>query len=200
MIMAEKPDTNLENEEETINVDEPPKKKDKKKIEALENKIKELTKEVEKWKNEYYRAFADTKNLRNTLEKDHREALKYRAEGFIDSLLPVLDSFHLALGNEPTNPDLKNYLTGFQYIYRNLVSALESEGVIEISPKVGDKFDPSTMNAVDTVEDEGEENLVAKVYAKGYKLHDRLIRSVNVSVTVHPKKKEENTEVNETEA
>ena len=56
------------------------------------------------------------------------------------------------------------------------------------------------MNAVDTVEDEGEENLIAKVYAKGYKLHDRLIRSVNVSVTVHPKKKEENTEANETEA
>lgn len=165
--------------------------KSNRKFKKYEEEIEKLKADAEHWKNEYYRAYADTKNLRSSLEKDHSQAMRYRAEGFIDGLLPVLDSFHMALMNEPTDPALKNYLTGFQYIYRNLVAALENEGVSEIAPNVGDKFSASTMNAVDTVEDEGEENLIKKVYAKGYKLHDRIVRPAMVAVTAKPKKQEE---------
>ena len=174
-------------------------KKEKKKVEKLQDEIERLKAESDHWKNEYYRAYADTKNLRNSLEKDFKEAMKYRSEGFIDELLPVLDSFHMALANEPTDPALKNYLTGFQYVYRNLVSVLENEGVSELSPNIGDKFDPHTMNAVDTVEGE-EENKVAKVYGKGYKLHDRIIRPSMVQVSVHKvENKEENKEASDEE-
>ena len=110
--------------------------------------------------------------------------------GFIEDLLPVLDSFHMALANEPTSQELKNYLVGFQFVYRNLVSVLENEGVKEISPNIGDKFSDKTMNGVDITVQEGEENLVTKVYAKGYELHGRLIRPAQVSVSKN--KKEEN--------
>ena len=169
-------------------------KKEKKKIEKLSEEIERLKAESDHWKNEYYRAYADTKNLRNNLEKDYKEAMKYRSEGFIDELLPILDSFHMALANEPTNPALKNYLTGFQYVYRNLVSVLENEGVSEITPQVGDKFNPNTMNAVDTVEDE-KENQITKVYGNGYKLHDRIIRPAMVQVSVRKvENKEESSE------
>ena len=156
--------------------------KDKKKIEKLEEEVAKLKAEVEHWKNEYYRAYADTKNLRNSLEKEHLEAMKYRSEGFIENLLPILDSFHMAVGNEIEDPTLKNYLVGFQYIYRNLVGVLEEEGVQEVSPNIGDKFDPSRMAAVDTVE--GEDNLITKVYSKGYLLRDRIIRPANVQVSI----------------
>ena len=172
-------------------------KKEKKKVEKLQDEIERLKAESDHWKNEYYRAYADTKNLRNSLEKDFKEAMRYRSEGFIDELLPVLDSFHMALANEPTDPALKNYLTGFQYVYRNLVSVLENEGVSELSPNIGDKFGPHTMNAVDTVEGE-EENKVVKVYGKGYKLHDRIIRPSMVQVSVHKvENKEENKEASD---
>ena len=172
-------------------------KKEKKKVEKLQDEIERLKAESDHWKNEYYRAYADTKNLRNSLEKDFKEAMRYRSEGFIDELLPVLDSFHMALANEPTDPALKNYLTGFQYVYRTLVSVLENEGVSELSPNIGDKFDPHTMNAVDTVEGE-EENKVVKVYGKGYKLHDRIIRPSMVQVSVHKvENKEENKEASD---
>lgn len=159
------------------------KDKNKKKIKDLDEVIVKLKSEVEHWKNEYYRAYADTKNLRSILEKEHAEALKYRAVGFVEGLLPVLDSFHMALGNEPANPELKNYLVGFQYIYRNLVGVIEKEGVVEIAPKIGDKFCANEMNAVDTTEADGEENLVAKIYRNGYKIHNRLIRPAMVSVS-----------------
>ena len=73
------------------------KKKEKKKDTKKEEEIVKLSSEVDHWKNEFYKAYADTQNLRKSLEKDHKTAMKYRAEGFIDNLLPVLDSFHMAL-------------------------------------------------------------------------------------------------------
>lgn len=170
------------------------KKSFKKKLEKKDEEIEALKAEKEHWKNEYFRAYADTQNLRKTLQKDHQEALKYRAEGFIDSLLPVLDSFFLALETKPSTPEVANYLVGFQYIYKNLVSALESEGVKEIDPKVGDKFDSSTMNALESIEDDGEENIVKKVFSRGYMLHNRIIRPASVLVSVHHKKEENNEE------
>ena len=176
---------------------EDPKEKKIKKIEKLKEDVSRLEKEVEYWKNEYYRAFADTQNLRKSLEKDHQNAMKYRAEGFIDNLLPVLDSFHVVLSQEPEDPNLRNYLVGFQFIYRNLVSVLENEGVNEIAPKVGDKFDASTMNAVEVQETDGEEGLITKVITNGYKLHDRLVRPANVVVSKHPHEEEPKPEENE---
>ena len=166
------------------------KSKDEKRIKELEEQLEKAKADAEHWKNEYYRAYADTKNLRNNLEKEHSDIIKYRAMGFIEDLLPVLDSFHMALANEPTSQELKNYLVGFQFVYRNLVSVLENEGVKEIAPNVGDKFSDKTMNAVDVTEQEGEENLVTKVYAKGYELHGRLIRPAQVSVSKNKKSEE----------
>ena len=170
-------------------------KKDKieKKLQSLEEEIAKLKADTEHWKNEYYRAYADTQNLRKSLEKEHSDIIKYRAMGFIEDLLPVLDSFHMALANEPTSQELKNYLVGFQFVYRNLVSVLENEGVKEIAPNLGEKFSDKTMNAVDVTVQEGEEDLVTKVYAKGYELHDRLIRPAQVSVSKNKKEETNNS-------
>jgi len=187
---VEKPNENESTLNEEKVEEENPKEKKNKKIDKLEADLEKAKADSEHWKNEYYRAYADMKNLRDALQKDHQNAMKYRAEGFIESLLPVLDSFHMALGNEPSDQALKNYLIGFQFIYKNLVSALESERVSEISPNIGDTFDASTMSAVDAIEDKDKKpNTIVKVYSKGYKLHDRLVRPVNVQVSKLPEEK-----------
>jgi len=193
--MAEKPNKEQVNEESELTEN----KKEKKKVEKLLEENEKLKADMEHWKNEYYRAYADTKNLRTSLENEHKQALKYRSEGFIEALLPVLDSFHMALANEPTDQALKNYLVGFQYIYKNLVNVLEEEGVCEISPEIGKEFDPSVMSAVDTIEGE-KENLITKVYTKGYKLHDRIVRPANVQVSVKKQENKENTEIQKEDA
>ena len=163
-----------------------------------DEKLAKLNADLEHWKNEYYRAYADMQNLRKQVEKDHREAIRYRAAGFIENLLPILDGFHMALQAEATSVEMKNFLVGFEFIYRNLVTVLENEGVSEIAPKVGDGFDPNTMQAIETVYEEGcEPNKVLKVNVKGYKLHDRLIRPSIVVVSTNkkdePKQEEENS-------
>lgn len=175
-------------EEEKKSVEES--KSVKKKLQKKDEEIASLKAEIDKWKNEYYRAYADTQNLRKEIEKDYRNAIKYRAEGFIDNLLPVLDSFHMALETQVDNPDVKNYCIGFQYIYRNLVQALESEGVTEIAPEINSPFDANKMDAVEAVVDEGIENRVLRVLAKGYMIHDRLVRPARVIVSKKEEKEE----------
>ena len=164
----------------------------------LKERIEKLNADCEHWKNEYYRAYADMKNLRDSIEKDHREVLKYRAAGFVENLLPILDGFHMALSCETTSQEMKNFLIGFEFIYRNMVSVLENEGVSEVSPKVGDGFDPNTMSALETKFDEGKPNRILEVKAKGYKLHDRLIRPAIVVVSTD--KKDDEKEKNHKEA
>lgn len=164
--------------------------KDKEK-QGKKTREQELSEELEKakadsdhWKNEYYRAFADTQNLRKSLEEDARNERRYRAEGFLAGLLPSLDAFHIALQNEPPSEETRNYLVGFRYIYNQIVKSLTDEGVTEIAPNKGDPFDPDKMHAVEAKEDDTlPPNSVLEVLAKGYKLHDRLIRPAMVSVS-----------------
>jgi len=169
-------------------------------VDEKEKEVDELAKlksDLEHWKNEYYRAYADMQNLRKSVEKDHREAIKYRAEGFIDNLLPVLDGFHMALNAEVKSEEMKNFLVGFQFIYRNLVNVLEQEGVAEVAPKIGDEFDPNVMQALETKFDEGKPNKVLIVKTNGYKLHEHLIRPAIVVVSIDKKdepKQENNPE------
>ena len=180
----------MKEKKENNQAKENPRNKDKEKIEKLEA-------DLAHWKNEYYRAYADMQNLRKAIEADHREAIKYRAEGFVDELLPILDGFHMALQNEATTTEMKNFLIGFQYIYRNLVNVLENEGVKEFAPKIGDEFNADHMQAVETVVDKENPNKVVKVITNGYKLHEHLIRPAMVIVSVKEKveeKKEEETE------
>mgnify|MGYP002627265923 CR=1 FL=1 len=186
--MSEEEKINEETQEENLG-----KKKYKEKLQKKDEEIEKLTSEVNHWKNEYYRAYADTQNLRKSLEKDHHEALRYRAEGFIEELLPILDSFHMALSSSPESPEVKNYVMGFQFVYRNLVNVLEAEGVKEISPKEGEDFDARYMDGVETGEGE-EDNKVLKVYANGYMLHEHLIRPARVMVSKKKEIKEENKE------
>ena len=145
-------------------------------------------KEKEEWKNKCYMAYADMANLRKSLEADHRDAIRYRAEGFVENLLPALDSFYMALSAEPNGQEAKNYQQGFSFIYNQLQTALSNEGVTEILPKVGDSFDPAFMHAMEVEETEDEGNKVLQVYSKGYRLHEKLIKPAMVKVS---KKKED---------
>jgi molecular chaperone GrpE len=164
---------------------------------ALQALYEKANAEMGEWKNKYYLAYADTQNLRKDLEKDHDNAIKYRAEGFLDALLPALDSFYIALQSSPKDAEAKAYQQGFQYLYNQIENALFAEGVSEILPKVGDKFDPALMHAVDVKEGE-EDGKIVQIFAKGYKLHDRLVRPAMVSVS--QKKVEPKDEKNDSKA
>lgn len=176
-----KNDTELDEEnvkDDSLDKDESKSKKDVK----LKEKIKELENEANTWKNKYYQAYADMDNLRKLMEKDHQQMVKYRGQGFLEALLPVFDNFYMAFKVKPTDPTLEAYCRGFEMIYSQMLNTLENEGVKEILPNVGDKFDHAFMQAVDVVDGE-KDDVVVNIANKGYMYKDRLVRPAMVVVS-----------------
>lgn len=167
--------------------------RESKKSKKLKEKVKQLEDEVNTWKNKYYQAYADMDNLRKLMEKDHQQVLKYRGQGFLETLLPVFDNFYMAFKVKPSNPALEAYCRGFEMIYNQMVASLESEGVKEIVPQIGAKFDHNQMQAVDVVEGE-QDDVVMNVANKGYLYKDRLVRPAMVVVSKVKKTEEEGEE------
>ena len=193
----------MENKEEKVEEQTSTAKKEETKSERnVEEELLKVKSDAEHWKNEYYKAYADMMNLRKALEEEKNSAIRYRAEGFLETLLPALDSFHMALESPAPNPESRNYQIGFSYIYNQIVASLSNEGVSEICPKPGDAYDVNTMHAVDKIPTtDYPEGTVARVGAKGYKLHDRLVRAAMVYVAEAPKSSDESkTQPSENEA
>jgi molecular chaperone GrpE len=150
---------------------------------TAEEKLLVAEKEIYELKNKYAMVFADMDNLRKSQDKSFAEALRYRAEGFVDKLLPALDAFHIALKNPVDDPKVKNYLIGFDYIYKQIQQALEDEGVREIAIKLQDVFDVQTMHALESEVSEGPPNRVLRILSSGYRLHDRVVKQALVIVS-----------------
>lgn len=151
----------------------------------LKSEIQQLKSEVTNWQNKYYGAYADLDNQRKMYQSDYQKQIKYRAEGFVDKLLPVLETFQMALQLENVPDELKSYLIGFESVKNQIVSSLASEGISEIKPDIGDAFDSELHHALDVEECKpGKEDRIAKVYSNGYRLHDKILRHASVRVTV----------------
>jgi molecular chaperone GrpE len=150
---------------------------------TLEEKLMAAELEIQALKNKYVMVFADMDNLRKSQDKTFMEAMRYRAEGFIDKLVPALDAFHIALKSPVDDPKLKNYLIGFDYIYKQIQQALESEGVREIPIKINDLFDVNTMHALEAEVSDSPPNRVLRILSGGYKLHDRIVKQALVIVS-----------------
>ncbi len=188
----DKEELNKEESKETEN------KQEEKVEKSYEDQILELNDKVKYWQNKYYEAYADMDNLKKRMEKDHQQVIKYRGQGFLEALLPVFDNFYNCFKVTPDDPKLAAYCKGFEMIYNQMVNSLEAEGVKEIMPKVGEKFDHNSMQAVDVVEGE-EDDLVVKVSTKGYFLKDRLVRPAMVVVSKKKKEEENKKESEEVE-
>lgn len=182
-------ETKPENSEDTV-CEEPKEEKEKKalfgkkkKIEELETEIVKLKEEVAANKNAYFKAYADTENLKKRLQAESENVRKYRIQSFAMEILPVLDNLERALDVKVDDQNVKNYAKGFEMIYQQLVSILEKEGVKEIEA-LDKPFDPNYHQALMQEPKEGvESGMVIEVLQKGYMLKDRVLRATLVKVS-----------------
>ena len=192
-------------DEKASKKEEKKEKKDKfeKKLEAKDAEIKKANEEAEKYKNLYLETLANLANQRKLYEKDYQNALKYASQNLAEQLIPSFEMFSMVIESvDNLPPEVAPYVQGFSMIYRQMVQALESEGVSEIAVKVGDKYDYKIHSAMETieVEDEGLVDTIIKVIRKGYKIHDRLIKPATVIVGKAKKVEEVKENENETQA
>lgn len=150
---------------------------------SSEEIIEDLKAQLEKAKNDFARAYADTENMKKRLQKEADNAKKYRFQQAGLELLPILDSMALALNVQTENEEVLNYVKGFEMIQNKLIQVMEREGVKEIDA-LNKPFDHNTMQALMQEEVEGvESGIVIEVLQKGYMLKDRILRPALVKVS-----------------
>ena len=176
-----------EKEKEIPKQDEPKENEElveEEKVEDIneEDEVEKLKKEIDKLKNDYARAYADTENLKKRLMSEAEQTRKYRIQSFAKEILPVIDNLERALLSETqeTNEGLKK---GVEMIYNQLIAALKNEGVEEIDC-LNKPFDPNLEQAIMQEKVEGvESGVVIEVLQKGYLLKDRILRPAMVKVS-----------------
>ena len=130
----------------------------------------------------YQRLFAEFDNYRKRTDKEKAVRYDMGARDVIEKILPVVDSFELALKNVPDDAEASAFAEGMDKIHKQFLKALEDLGATPIEA-VGKEFDPNFHNAVMHVEDEEVgENIVVEEFQKGYMYKDHVVRYSMVKV------------------
>ncbi len=128
------------------------------------------------------RSRAEGENIRRRAEDDVKKAYKYAVMSFAEAMIPVKDSLEMALMHDTLSVSLMK--EGIEITLRQLKTAFEKHGLMEILPIRGDKLDPMRHQAVALVAaDNQDANTVVTVLQKGYMIADRLLRPAIVTAT-----------------
>lgn len=152
---------------------------------GTDNKIKKIKKQLkscEKERGEYLagwqRAKADLINYKKEQEQKNSDIFKFANENFIIELLPVLDSFELALKHSTNRA---GGYEGIKHLHNQLLQILKSNGLEEIKA-VGEKFNPEFHESVGEIKGK-KSGIIVEEVQKGYKLNNKVIRPSKVKIS-----------------
>lgn len=143
--------------------------------------LQQIKQELAQAKSDYLYLRAEFDNYRKNVIKDRSQYLKYGSERLIIELLGIVDNFERALNTEVNQDTYESLYKGIELTAGQLKSLLNRFGVIELNVE-GKPFDPSDQEAITSEEADITPGYVVKVFRKGYRLHDRVIRPAQVSI------------------
>jgi molecular chaperone GrpE len=124
------------------------------------------------------RVQADFENYRKRVLREQTAIVERATEGLVGQLLPVLDSFELALGI--LGDAEEKVRKGVELVYAEFLGVLERAGLERIETD-GAAFDPNVHEAVLSEEGDGEP-VVAETMRGGYRLKGKVLRPAMVKV------------------
>jgi molecular chaperone GrpE len=132
--------------------------------------------EIDIVKSQLTRALADYDNLRKRVEREKELFEKQANIKLAIKLLPVLDVLKSAQGH------LKD--RGIEMTIKEFEEALTSEGIEEINVKIGDEFNPETMEVTEVVEDGDGKGKIVDVVSSGWRFKEGfVVRYARVKVS-----------------
>lgn len=152
----------------------------KARIDELEKKLGEKDAELARQKDLLLRTAAEYDNYRKRTTREKAAVYADATAAAVLEILAVADSLERALEQkECTADDMRK---GVELVQKQMQSAFGKLGIEEMG-REGEPFSPELHNAISHVEDKDlGENVVVKVFQKGYKIGDRVIRHAMVQV------------------
>lgn len=156
---------------------------------AGEDRIATLEAERDDMRDRWMRALADAENIRKRGERDRREAEQYGGSKLARDMLPVYDNLKRALdaANDEQKAAAAALIEGVELTLRELTNIFTKHGITILTPKPGEKFDPSLHQAMFEAPLPGTRaGEIIQVMTEGFMLHDRLLRPAQVGVSSTP--------------
>jgi len=150
----------------------------------VEDELDRLRRELEEVEGRYKRALADYSNFQRRARQNEMEARQAGVRSVLESLIPALDSFEMALSQDLSGAkSVEDVVSGVRAIQEGLLTALAGHGVTVVRPEVGEDFDPSRHEAVAHTRAEGvEPGNVSAVLQIGFAIGERVVRPAKVAV------------------
>lgn len=167
-------DENKTETHQTINVDELTKQLDSK-----QQELDELTDTLKRLQAEF-------ENYKKRVDKENCCLIKNSNAVLIKKILPVLDSFELAIKNNGqydgnSNPEIEKYRKGMEILFAQLFSILKDEGLRVIETK-NQKFDPYKHEVLMMKECDKDDDLILEELQKGYMLNEYVLRHSKIMI------------------
>lgn len=152
-------------------------------IELSAAKGRETLDKLKEEHDRFLRAAADLENYRKRAAREREEVQKYGIEKVVKDLLPAVDGLDRALAAARGDDPLAE---GVRLVRAALEQALARHGVVAFSA-LGEKFDPALHEALMQVPSaDRPAGTVVMEHARGFKMHERLLRPAMVGVAVAP--------------
>jgi len=148
-----------------------------------------LRAERDELKDRFMRALADAENARKRAQKERMEAEHYGGSKLARDILPVYDNMKRALdaASDEQREVSAALIEGVELTMRELLNVFRKHGIEQVTPQVGDKFDPKIHEAMFEAPVPGTKSgEIIQVSAEGFLLRDRLLRPAQVGVSSNP--------------
>jgi molecular chaperone GrpE len=146
------------------------------------DQLKERAAKADEYRERLLREAADFENYKKRATRERQDSVTYANEGLLQKLIPILDTFEMALAHTTSDAAAQSLQAGVLMIFNQLKSTLAGAGLEEIDAR-GKVFDPNWHEAVSQQESsEVPEGHVTQQIRKGYKYRNRLIRPAGVVV------------------
>ena len=152
-----------------------------------EQVIDQLREENLALKDQVLRMAAASENTKRLAEKSSNDARAFAIQRFATDLLGAADNLARALQAAPKDSDdpvVKNLITGVDMTEKALLSAFERNGLKQVAPERGARFDPNYHQAMmEQPADDIGPGAVNSLMQAGYELFGRVVRPALVAVT-----------------
>ena len=151
--------------------------------ETPEDKIAQLTKQIEDEKKEYLFLMAEFDNFRKRTIREKAELIRNGAEKALGDMLPIVDDFERAIKANENADDIDAVKEGFSLIYNKFIKYLEKNQV-KAMQSTGCEFNTEMHEAVTTfpAPDESMKGKIIDTLLTGYTINDKVLRHAKVVV------------------
>lgn len=125
----------------------------------------------------YLRLAADFENFKKRTARDRETITNLANERFAIDIIEVLDNFERAIKTDDAH--LREGIVQIQHL---LASQLERHGITTLE-SLKKPFNPAEHEAIAHVPSEEKEGIVVDEVARGYRMHDKVIRHAKVAVS-----------------